>query len=142
MKHDFPYLRDTAFLKEFDKIKLKQQFVKLIILTFDQKPIQQIQGKAKNRRKTLHLRRRMYRYSNGQISLSDFKQPVGMNLKESNRWVKKAQTIPWMEIEKRYAIAARLYAANSITTDISWRQSSIDAPVSQESSYGASALLS
>ena len=45
----------------------------------------------------------MYRYSNGQISLSDFKQPVGMNLKESNRWVKKAQTIPWMEIEKRYA---------------------------------------
>ena len=45
----------------------------------------------------------MYRYSNGQISLSDFKQPVGMNLKETNRWVKKAQTIPWPEIEKRYA---------------------------------------
>ena len=45
----------------------------------------------------------MYRYSNGQISLADFKPPVGMNLKESNRWVKKAQTIPWPEIEKRYA---------------------------------------
>ena len=45
----------------------------------------------------------MYRYSNGQISLADFKQPVGMNLKESNRWVKKAPTIPWLEIEKRYA---------------------------------------
>ena len=45
----------------------------------------------------------MYRYSNGQISLTDFKQPVGMNLKESNRWVKEAQTIPWPEIEKRYA---------------------------------------
>ena len=28
----------------------------------------------------------MYRYSNGQISLADFKQPVGMNLKESSRW--------------------------------------------------------
>lgn len=26
-----------------------------------------------------------------------------MNLKENNRWVKKAQTIPWPEIEKRYA---------------------------------------
>ena len=37
----------------------------------------------------------MYRYSNGQISLADFKQPVGMKLKESNRWVKKAQTIPY-----------------------------------------------
>ena len=45
----------------------------------------------------------MYRYSNGQISLAVFKQPAGMNLKESNRWVKKAQTIPWPEIEKRYA---------------------------------------
>ena len=45
----------------------------------------------------------MYRYSNGQISLADFKQPIGMNLKDSNRWVKKAQTIPWPEIEKRYA---------------------------------------
>ena len=45
----------------------------------------------------------MYRYSNGQISLSDFKQPIGMNLKETNRWVKKAQTIPWLDIEKRYA---------------------------------------
>lgn len=45
----------------------------------------------------------MYRYSNGQVSLSDFKQPVGMKLKENNRWVKKAQTIPWPEIEKRYA---------------------------------------
>ena len=30
----------------------------------------------------------MYRYSNGQISHSDFKQPIGMNLKENNRWVK------------------------------------------------------
>ncbi len=45
----------------------------------------------------------MYRYSNGQISLADFQQSVGMNLKESNRWVKKAQTIPWPEIEKRCA---------------------------------------
>lgn len=45
----------------------------------------------------------MYRYSNGQISLSDFKQPVGMHLKESNRWVRRAQTIPWLDIEKRYA---------------------------------------
>ena len=41
----------------------------------------------------------MYRYSNGQISLADFNQPAGMNLKENNRWVKKAQTIPWLEIE-------------------------------------------
>lgn len=45
----------------------------------------------------------MYRFDNGQIALCDFGQPIGMNLKESNRWVKKAQLIPWKEIEKRYA---------------------------------------
>ena len=45
----------------------------------------------------------MYRYSNGQISLADFKQPMGMNLKEDNRWVKKAQIISWNKIEKKYA---------------------------------------
>lgn len=28
---------------------------------------------------------------------------MGMNLKESNRWVQKAMVIPWNEIEKRYA---------------------------------------
>ena len=37
----------------------------------------------------------MYKYSNRQISLSDFRQPVGMHLKEDNRWGKKAQTIFW-----------------------------------------------
>lgn len=45
----------------------------------------------------------MYKYSNGQISLADFRQPVGVHLKEENQWVKKAQTIPWPVIEKRYA---------------------------------------
>ena len=63
----------------------------------------QCKGNNKKREKALHFGDAMYRYSNGKISLSDFKQPVGMNLKESNRWVKKAQTIPWPEIEKRYA---------------------------------------
>lgn len=45
----------------------------------------------------------MYKFDNGQISLSEFGQPVGMRLREDNRWVKKAQTIPWNEIEQRYA---------------------------------------
>lgn len=60
--------------------------------------------KQKNASKSLHLEwMRMYRYSNGQIRLSDFKQPMGMNLKEDNRWVKRALLIPWNDIEKRYA---------------------------------------
>ena len=45
----------------------------------------------------------MYRYGNGQISLSDFQQPMGMCLREDNRWVKKAQIIPWDKIEAKYA---------------------------------------
>ena len=45
----------------------------------------------------------MYRYSNGQISLSDFQQPMGMHLREDNRWVKKSQSIPWDKIESKYA---------------------------------------
>ena len=45
----------------------------------------------------------MYCYSNGQICLTDFQQPIGMHLREDNRWVKKAQRIPWEKIEKKYA---------------------------------------
>ena len=45
----------------------------------------------------------MYKYKSGQISITDFGQPMGMHLNENNRWVKKAAMIPWGEIEKRYA---------------------------------------
>ena len=45
MAYNFSYLKDSSFLKKFDEIKLKEQYVKLIVLTFDEKPIQQIQGK-------------------------------------------------------------------------------------------------
>lgn len=37
------------------------------------------------------------------MSFSDFGQPVGMKMNSENRWVKKAELIPWDEIEKRYA---------------------------------------
>ena len=45
MSYHFPYLKDSAFLKKFDETKLKEQYVKLVVLTFDEKPIQQIRGK-------------------------------------------------------------------------------------------------
>lgn len=45
----------------------------------------------------------MYKFSDNQISFADFGQPVGMKMSEENRWVKKAEKIPWNEIEKRYA---------------------------------------
>ena len=46
----------------------------------------------------------MYKFSkNRQIELTDFNQPFGMKLNPENRWVKKAELIPWDEIEDRYA---------------------------------------
>jgi hypothetical protein len=44
----------------------------------------------------------LYKYKENQISFSDFGQPVGMKMSAENRWVKKAETIPWGEIEQRY----------------------------------------
>ena len=38
-----------------------------------------------------------------QLGLADFNQPVGLKMNPENRWVKKADLIPWEDIEKRYA---------------------------------------
>ena len=45
----------------------------------------------------------MYKFSDNQLSLADFGQAVGMKLNPENRWIKKAQSIPWEEVELRYA---------------------------------------
>ena len=45
----------------------------------------------------------MYKFGDNQISFSDFGQAVGMKMSEENRWIKKAESIPWKEIEHRYA---------------------------------------
>lgn len=45
----------------------------------------------------------MYKFDDGQISIDEFEQPIGMHLKADNRWVKKAMSIPWGTIERRYA---------------------------------------
>lgn len=38
-----------------------------------------------------------------QFGLTDFNQPIGLKMNPENRWVKKAELIPWNEIEDRYA---------------------------------------
>ena len=38
-----------------------------------------------------------------QFRLTDFNQPAGLKMDPENRWVKKAETIPWFAIEDRYA---------------------------------------
>jgi len=45
----------------------------------------------------------MYKFADKQIRFEDFETPIGMKLTKDNRWVQKAEIIPWSEIEKRYA---------------------------------------
>ena len=46
MAHNFPYLRDKDFLKQVDLMKVKEQYVKITVLDFYEKPIKEIQGKV------------------------------------------------------------------------------------------------
>ena len=40
---------------------------------------------------------------NRQFGLTDFNQPIGLKMNPENRWIRKAELIPWEEIEDRYA---------------------------------------
>ena len=46
MNTKYPYLLDTQFLKDFDNLQLKEQFVKITILDWREKPLIDIQGNA------------------------------------------------------------------------------------------------
>ena len=45
----------------------------------------------------------MYKFRDEQLSLTDFGAALGLKLNPENRWIKKAQSIPWEDIEMRYA---------------------------------------
>ena len=45
----------------------------------------------------------MYKFIDNQIKFEDFETPTGMTLHKENRWVKRAESIPWKQIEMRYA---------------------------------------
>lgn len=38
-----------------------------------------------------------------QLSFEDFDQPMGLTMNPENRWIKKAELIPWSDLEKMYA---------------------------------------
>ena len=40
---------------------------------------------------------------NKQFKLTDFNQPMGLKLDPENKWIKKAEMIPWNRIEDKYA---------------------------------------
>ena len=46
----------------------------------------------------------MYKFKREkQISFTDFNQPLGLQMNPDNRWIKKAEMIPWDTIEDEYA---------------------------------------
>ena len=53
--------------------------------------------------KSLHTGDDMYKFASKQISFEDFNQPLGLKMNPENRWIKKAEFVPWNEIEKEYA---------------------------------------
>ena len=44
--HNYDYLSDSAFLKKVDLMRVKEQYVKIIALDWDERPIAEIQGSA------------------------------------------------------------------------------------------------
>ena len=44
MRRDYKYLKDDTFLKEVDNSHLKEQFIKITVLDWLERPIQEIQG--------------------------------------------------------------------------------------------------
>lgn len=46
MNFNYPYLKNQNFLKKIDKVTIKEQNVKITILSVDEKPLQEIQGKC------------------------------------------------------------------------------------------------
>ena len=44
MRQDYPYLKDEKFLKELNQKPIKEQFAKIILLDWLERPIQEIQG--------------------------------------------------------------------------------------------------
>ena len=51
----------------------------------------------------MHTGDDMYKFASKQISFEDFNQPLGLKMNPENRWIKKAELVPWDEIEKEYA---------------------------------------
>lgn len=46
MAENYEYLQDSTFLKKVDAMRMKEQYIKITVLDFAERPLQEIQGKA------------------------------------------------------------------------------------------------
>ena len=93
MSHNFPYLKDYAFLQKFNKTKLKEQFVKIIVLNLEEKPIQQIQGTVLNGTITIDGSSTLRRTGSINLIANDLTQSDLMNIKSLFALNKKIQIL-------------------------------------------------
>ena len=93
MSHNFPYLKDYAFLQKFNKTKLKEQFVKIIVLNLDEKPIQQIQGTVLNGTITIDGSSTLRRTGSINLIANDLTQSDLMSIKSLFALNKKIQIL-------------------------------------------------
>lgn len=73
MRRNYPYLKDSPFLDRFDKTKSKEQYVKITVLNFSEKPIEEIQGKVTGGNLNLDGNSSIRRTCNLQLISSDYK---------------------------------------------------------------------
>ena len=66
------FLNDSAFLKEIDKMRIKEQYVKITVLNFLEKPIQEIQGRVTGGNVNLDGNSAIRRTSNISLVTNDF----------------------------------------------------------------------
>ena len=69
---------------------------------------------------------KMYKkQTNRQLTIYDFDQPLGLTMNQENRWVKKADSIPWSVIEELIEIAKEMRKAAERGEDLGLSQDEV-----------------
>lgn len=70
------YLKDKEFLRDMDRIKNKKMFAKIILLSFDEKPIKEIQGEIVSGNLNVNGSSSLRRTINLSLSINDQNQKI------------------------------------------------------------------
>ena len=77
MQRKYPYLNDSSFLNTVNRMKVKEQYVKITVLNFLEKPIQEIQGRVTGGNVNLDGNSAIRRTSNISLVTNDFASDLG-----------------------------------------------------------------
>ena len=77
MKKNYPYLKDSSFLKRIDEMKVKEQYVKITVLNFQEQPIKEIQGRSTGGSLNLDGKSAIRRTGNISLITKDYESDLG-----------------------------------------------------------------